>query len=210
MWNVTFALVSCKLLMNRRNYERSPQHLSASSPLLQQSLRGNRAVFSIWPVWHTESGCATFCCCEITHGCINLFISNPLPYPVTLLRKECLGGVEEIGDMQGVDVSVDQAFVSYFIFSASSMSYTLFTDVFGISIAAGITPFRCSQILCVLEEFISSFAVTKTCFFRTSTVTHKLGTGSHPGTFTSSLSLICCRQSCPQCASPRRTSPPSN
>lgn len=212
MWNVTFAdvpLVSCKLLMNRRN-ERSPQHLSASSPLLQQPLRGNHAVFSIWPLSYAESCWATFCCYEITHGCNNLFVSNPLLYQVNLRRGECLGRVEDIDHMLGVNVSVDTAYVSFSMFSALSTSYTFLTDEFGAYIAEGLTPFRCSQVLCVMKEFSYSFAVKLACFVHTSTITHYVDSGSHPAILTSSSSLSCCKQLCYQCASPRYASPPSN
>lgn len=103
-----------------------------------------------------------FATVQITHGTSAIFVSNPSPYTVTLVRGECLGRVEPLEDTQVVDAPDDTHWPSSCTLSAVSQSDSSPEDIFGSSIAENLTPVQRSQLLCLLEEFRPSFDVAQT------------------------------------------------
>ena len=121
-----------------------------------------------------------FATVRVTQGSTAIFVTNPSPCIVTLVRGECLGKVEPVEDAQVLDAPDDSHCTSSRTISAVSTSDSSPTDVFGPSIADNLTSVQRSQLLCLLDEFRHSFDVGQTSLGRTSAVTHRIDTGAQP------------------------------
>lgn len=116
---------------------------------------------------------------SISNGTSALCLTNPLPYPIQLLKSESLGCVQPIDIGQIFPVQQDSARRDLAAVSALNPSDVPAADLFNSSIADGLSPFERSALLQLLYQFRESFDVAQRALGRTSTIVHYIDTGSN-------------------------------
>lgn len=104
-------------------------------------------------------------------------ICNPPWYPVTILRGETLGFVQAVTCIEDLDVHDGATHLHLDIIT--SVSSTPPSAVFDNAIAADLSPSHRTQLLTLLNEFVSSFDCSKPSFGYTTSVSHTINTSSH-------------------------------
>lgn len=115
----------------------------------------------------------------ISTGSSTLFISKPFPFPVKLLRGECLGCVQPIDSWEIINVRNESSTADFDAMSALNLFDSSANDLFSSSIADGLSPLQRSELLHLLCQFHNYFDVAQPAVGHTSTVHHHINTGSN-------------------------------
>ncbi|XP_072146219.1 uncharacterized protein [Dermacentor andersoni] len=113
-------------------------------------------------------------------GSSALYVSNPFSCPSSLHHGECLGFADEFDTSSVYDVPDDSTplHVDAMTLPVSAPPPACERE-FAPSIDPNLTPSQRTQIVDLLNRFRASFDLQKQCLGRTSTVVHRIDTGSH-------------------------------